>query len=592
MQPFAVAVRSFAVAAVWLALPSAAAAQTVSTVAGSGRPGIADGPAATATFLLPSAVALGPHGDVYVADAAAQRVRIVRSSDRSVRTLAGGGTIAANAPWVTGGNVDGNAVTARFSVPVGIAVSADGTAYVVDAGNRSIRRITPAGDVTTIARDLRVPRQLALDAAGRLYVADGELGVVRIDPDGTRSTLPLGTKSPYGIALFERGGAMTLFVSDDDGILMARDGREIRIDRTGRATPGAATTEGEEPIGLPNQLAALDDRTVAYTDTRNAAIRMLVFEPSLADHGMLASAANGAMHQRVGGAVTLLAGPARSDAAMNGGAFADGSAAMFDGPLGIATTPGGDVIVADAANRRIRVIRGIERGHALLEDGALPPARGADGAYRILYVGSSNIWWDTDWTTSIPGTIERDLAAAAASRNRRIELFPSRLIGASAAAYLSYLDTVADTGTVDAVVLDVNAGAFDGADNASWLAPVADALRALRERLARSRIGLVVVVTPLPIELDPTEQTWRKIRESALAPALLDDEARWLDVFRTAGVHAVDLFPAFDAELTSSNHRSLFGSDEAHLTAHGRALSAHAISAELVRLHPWNDALR
>jgi guanyl-specific ribonuclease Sa len=592
MQPSAVMLGSFVVAAAWLVLPSAAAAQTASTLAGSGRPGFADGAAATATFLLPAAVAIGPHGDVYVADAAAQRVRVVREADRTVRTLAGGGPIESNAAWVTGGDADGAAESARFSVPVGIALSADGTAYVADAGNRSIRRIAPNGTVTTIARDLRVPRQLALDRAGRLYVADMVLGVVRIDPDGTRTVLSLAVKAACGVAVFERAGTMTLFVADERGILMAREGHELRIDRADRALPGTATTEGEEPIGAPNQLAALDDHTVAYTDTRDEAVRMLVFDPELAAYGMLASAADNAMHRPVGGAVTLLAGSARNDSAMSSGGFADGTAAQFDAPIGIAATSGGDLIVADAANRRIRVIRGIERGNALLEGGALPPARGGDGAYRILYVGASGIWWNTDWTTSIPGTIERELAGTRTNRAQRIEIFPSRLVGAPAAAYVSYLDTVADSGTIDAVVLDLNAGTFEGVDAPTWVGPVAGALRVLRERLARGHIAFVVVVTPLPIELGPTEQMWRKFSENAFAPALLDDEARWLDVFRTAEVNGVDLFPVFRADLSSPEHRALFGSDEAHLTPHGRAVAAHAISAALARLHPWPNSPR
>lgn len=566
-----------------------AAAQTVSTLAGSGTPGLADGPAHAATFLFPSAVAVNARGDVFVADAAAQRVRVVRAADGAVRTLAGSGDIEPNAAWVPGGLTDGPGDRARFNAPLGIAVAPDGAVYVADAGNRSVRRIAPDGTVTTVARDLERPHQLALDRAGRLYVADSARGIVRIDPDGQRTVLALDVHAPYGVAIFDAGSALTVFVTDENGILMARGGAQIRIERVDRATPDSDTTEGEESIGTPYQLAALDDHTVAYTDLREESVRMLEFEPSLWAHGVLAAPAAGKMHRRVGGAVTLLAGSTRADGAMRGGGFADGTAALFDAPMGIATAPGGDLVVADAGNRRIRRIGRIDRGHDHLDDGALPPARGASTAYRILYVGSSTVWWDTTWAASIPGTIERDLARATMPAKRALEVYPVRLIGADAAAYGSYLETVAESGLVDAVVLDVNGGATGGQDSPRWIAPTAAKLGAIRERLERAHVPLVVVVGPTPIQLDPAEQTWRKVVEDALTPVLLDDEARWLEVLRDARVTPVDLFAVFRADLRSAGHRPLFGTDEAHFTPYGRATTAHAISAALAQLRPWDS---
>jgi len=118
---------------------------------------------------------------------------------------------------------------------------------------------------------------------------------------------------------------------------------------------------------------------------------------------------------------------------------------------------------------------------------------------------------------------------------RAIEVYPARLIGADAASYDSYLREIADSGTVDAVVLTLNAAAFGGESSASWIAPTAAALGAIREQLARAHVALIVVVTPTPLELDPAEQTWRKVVEDALSPVLLDDEARWQEVFREHG---------------------------------------------------------
>ncbi len=445
--------------------------------------------------------------------------------------------------------------------------------------------------MTTIAQDLQRPHQLALDRFLRLYVADSTRGIVRIDPDGRSTVLALGVEAPYGVAVFETGSGMTIFVADERGILMARGGQEIRIPRSDRATPDSDTTEGEEPIGTPYQLAALDERTVAYTDLRGEAVRMLEFEPSVWAHGPLAGPASNLMHRRVAGAVTLLAGSPRSDASMNGGGFAEGSAALFDAPMGIASMPGGNLVVADAGNRRIRIVRGIDRGRALLEDGALPPARAADRAYRVLYVGPSLVWWDTSWPASIPGTIEQDLRAVRSHANRAVEVQAARLISADAAAYLSYLDVVADSGTIDAVVLGVNAGIGTDAST-GWIAPTAAALRTIRDRLARAHMALIVAFTPTPLELDPTEQTWRKVVEDAFAPVQVDEEARWQEVVREAQVSSVDLFAVFRDDLRSAAHRPLFGSDEAHLTPYGRALTGNAIAAALARLRPWDGAPR
>jgi DNA-binding beta-propeller fold protein YncE len=589
VQPFAAVLRSLAVIAVWLALPSAAAAQTVSTLAGSGRPGFADGAAAEATFLFPSAVAVGPQGDVYVADGAAQRVRVVSAG--AVRTLAGSGPSDPRAGWVAPGFVDGPGVRAQLSVPLGIAVGPDGDAYVADAGNSAIRRIAADGTVTTFARGLSRPHQLAFDREGRLYVADGALGIVRIDPGGTRTTLALDVTTPYGVAVFESGSSLTLFVADDRGVMMARGGEVLRIDRVDRMTRTSATTEGEEQLGTPYQLAALGESTVAFSDVHDEAVRLLRFEPGVFMHGNLAAPANGAMHRAVVGSVTPIAGTELRDGSMNGGGFADGNAALFDAPMGIATTPAGDLVVADAGNRRVRMIRGIDLGRPVLDDGALPPARDATGAYRILYTGASGVWWDTTWDASIPGTIERDLAAASQTP-RGLEVLPARLIGAGLPGEASYLDTVADTRTVDAVVLDVNAGSVGGDDSDRWIVPAAKVLRALRDRLARAHLPLLLVLEPTPFELGDGERTWRRIVEDGFAPGLLGDEDRWLTAARQAGVETVDLFPLFRDDINSPSHRPLFGSDEAHLTAYGRALAGHAIAAALARQRPWNAAPR
>jgi len=107
-------------------------AGAVSTLAGAiGAPGSADGPAAAARFNFPYGVALGTNGTLYVADASNASIRQITAG--VVTTLAG----LAGA----GGSTDGTAAAARFLSPFGIAVDATGAVYVSDSGNDTIRVI-------------------------------------------------------------------------------------------------------------------------------------------------------------------------------------------------------------------------------------------------------------------------------------------------------------------------------------------------------------------------------------------------------------------------------------------------------------------
>lgn len=118
-------------------------AGTVSIYAGSaiGLPGANDGPSGSATFYYPNSVAADAAGNVYVADGVNNLIRKITPGG-VVSTLAGSGTAGA---------VDSTGTAASFNGPAGLAVDAAGNVYVADANNNLIRKITPAGIVTTIA---------------------------------------------------------------------------------------------------------------------------------------------------------------------------------------------------------------------------------------------------------------------------------------------------------------------------------------------------------------------------------------------------------------------------------------------------------
>ena len=118
------------------------AANTVSTIAGSGTPGYADGPGTAARFLQPAGLAVS--GDtLYVADTSNNRIRAIdlASATKTVSTIAGRGTL---------GHANGVGIAAQFNRPVGIAVSG-GTLYVADGDNHRIRAINIA---TKTVRDI------------------------------------------------------------------------------------------------------------------------------------------------------------------------------------------------------------------------------------------------------------------------------------------------------------------------------------------------------------------------------------------------------------------------------------------------------
>ena len=322
-------------------------AWVVSTLAGSSA-GSDDGPAAEAEFRSPRGVALDASGNLYVADKYSHRIRKITLENGmwSVSTLAGS----------TQGYMDGT--SAKFSFPRGVAVDASGHVYVADGSNHRIRKITLENgqwSVSTLAGSIKgsangrgtsalfhYPRDVAVDASGHVYVADGSNHLIRkITPEGEVSTLAgsgragsangRGTSAqfdnPLGVAVDSSGH---VYVADKSNHLIRKITPEGLVSTLAGSSAGSVDGAGitEAQFNYPYGVAVDADGHVYVADASNHRIRKITPE----------------------GLVSTLAGS--SEGSRDGA----GTSAQFNRPTGVAVDADGNVYVADQLNHLIRKI--------------------------------------------------------------------------------------------------------------------------------------------------------------------------------------------------------------------------------------------
>ena len=217
-------------------------AGVTTTVAGTGQAGYSGdgGPATSAALDGPSAVAVGPGGSVYIADTGNDRVRRI-APDGTIATVAGTGG--------RGFSGDGGGATAAtLAGPAGLTVDARGDLYIADVLNNRVRKVAPDGTMTTLAGSgrrgrsgdggrataaaLDTPAGVAVDGSGNVYIADaGNARVRRVSPAGTITTVAgggtmgyLGDFVPANLVQLIRpvalaaGARETLYVADGDTV--------------------------------------------------------------------------------------------------------------------------------------------------------------------------------------------------------------------------------------------------------------------------------------------------------------------------------------------------------------------------------------
>jgi sugar lactone lactonase YvrE len=324
---------------------------SVATLAGSGNPSFADGTGAVASFNAPQGVATDPAGNVYVGDTGNDRVRKITSG--VVTTLAGSGGA---------GFADGTGGGAQFLGPQGVATDASGTVYVADEFNDRIRKITSVGVVMTLAGNSSsgftdalgpsarffYPFGVALDGAGNVYVADSQNCRIRkVAPAGG-----VTTAAGSGVCGFADGAATVARFSYPTGVAVDAPGnvyvadmqnhRIRKVSPAGDVTTLAGGADGyADGVGAgalfshPASVAVDGAGNVYVADSSNHRIRQVTLL----------------------GVVTTIAG-----SGVAGFGDGPGALARFNDPIGIALGSAGEIYLADSANNRVRILTWTGKG--------------------------------------------------------------------------------------------------------------------------------------------------------------------------------------------------------------------------------------
>jgi len=317
----------------------------VSTIAGDGTGGFANGAALSAKFNAPVDVAVAPDGTLYVADYKNHRIRKIASGQ--VSTLAGNNS---------SGILNGNGPLAQFEDPYRIALDAGGNLYVLDEHDIRIRKISPTADVSTyagtdkpgflngavsIAQFQQDEGGIVADAQGNIYIGDTFNNSIRKISAGQVSTL-----AGSGAEGFRDGDAGVAQFRFPDGIAFDQHGNLYVADQ------GNFCIRKITPDGLVSRFAGSG---LSGSADGNAGVAQFNFiSDMVADNmgNLYVIDDNRIRKVTPEGVVSTIAGSTAGYGYVDG----DGTSARFAGLAGLAIDAQGNIYTADINNNRIRKI--------------------------------------------------------------------------------------------------------------------------------------------------------------------------------------------------------------------------------------------
>ncbi len=392
-QAFNLTIAAGAPAIATASLPTGTASQayTVSLAATGGTPPyawtVADGS-------LPAGLTLSGSGILTGTPVAAGTTGVViqaAGADAQTITKTFYLTIVESYVWSTfvgspgeSGSTDATAAAARFFMPAGVTVDADGNLYVADTWNSTIRKVTADGAVSTLAGSpgetgntndtgsaarFYNPDSLAVDTEGNLYVADSDNHAIRkVTPDGAVSIL---AGSPDGTWGSDNGDGAAARFYHPDGIVISPDGN-LYVADSGNSTIRKITLDGAVSTlaGSPDETGSTDDTGAAARFNHPDGIAV-----DAAGNLYIADSDNSTLRKiTTDGAVSTLAGipgvPGSADGA--------GNSARFSHPDAVAIDGNGNLYVADSGNHTIRKVT--PAGEVITIGGAPEVSGSADGA--------------------------------------------------------------------------------------------------------------------------------------------------------------------------------------------------------------------
>jgi uncharacterized repeat protein (TIGR01451 family) len=376
----------------------------ISTIAGTGTQGYSGdgGPSSIAQLAFPWGIALDSAGNLYIADVYNQRVRKV-AVNGTISTVAGNGSAGYSGDG-------GQATSAQLNQPFDVAVDAAGNLYVADSANHRVRKVAANGTISTVAgtgtagysgdgglatsAQLNGPDGLTVDAAGNLYIAEYANNSVRkVAPNGVISTF---------------AGNGTLGYSGD----------------------GGAATSAQ--LNAPHGMAASPGGSLYIADSNNSVVRVVasngtistvnvsVFRPcgvALDTAGNLYIAntyAQTVLKLTSGGVVTTVAGDGISGFSGDGG---PATSAALNFPSEVAVDARGNFYISDTNSQRVRLVQSV-------------------GAAPVLSVSKSHVGNFTQGQTGAAYAVAVNNAAAAGPTSGTVtvtETVPSGLTLASMA---------------------------------------------------------------------------------------------------------------------------------------------------------------